>query len=69
MKNSQSDSKDFQKPKPPNWRAGYSLARASGALKRGPFGILNIHSVANFQKKLKGDLLETFENFRKEIEK
>ena len=47
----------FEKPKPPNWRAGCPLARATGTLKGDPFRFLNI--VAKHQK-LEGELFGDF---------
>ena len=34
-------------------------------VKRGLFGLFNIHFFKKYQKKLKGDLLETLKIFRK----
>ena len=41
------------------------MSHSAEKCKGGPFGLINIHSVAKFQKTRRGDPLGTLKNFRK----
>ena len=47
----------------------FEISHNAENCKRGPFEIFNNHSVAKFQKKLKGNPLESLKNFRKKTTK
>ena len=65
MSNSQNEYDTHEKPKRPKWCARCPLTPAPGALKRGPFGIFQLPSVAKHQKFEGGPFGKTF--FKKSL--